>query len=297
MSIHLTVSGLATLQDQGRHHAHLGVPVAGPLNRDAYTQAAALINEENPAVIEMLHGQVTVRAVDDTVLVAVIGDADVTSGTVGMSFALYPGDTMTVHHNHRGPVYIAAAGLTAPQVLGSASYDTLSRLGGAPLTSGTSFETAPWSRNLEDLIGRFVVNTPTTGIYNIRYIPGPHAPTPEFLNQEWTVTSAARSGVRLAPVEPTGARGRADLASLPVTPGTIQLPPDGNPIILGPDSGVTGGYPVVGHIITADLHRLSYLAPGTTIRLTAVTSSLAADVLAKHTTRARSAVITSLYGV
>lgn len=305
-TIHLSVTGLATLQDQGRQHAHLGVPVAGPFDRVAYTQAAHLINEENPAVIEMLHGRVTLRNTSDSpALVAVVGDAlvdhetahNVSSGPVGMSFALYPHDAITVHHNNRGPVYIALAGLIAPKVLGSASYDTLSRLGGAPLTSGTTLEVSPWSKQREDLIGRFAVTTGASSVYNLRYIPGPHAPTPEFLNQEWTVTAAARSGIRLAPVNPTGIRGRADLASLPVAPGAIQLPPDGNPIILGPDSGVTGGYPIVGHIITADLHKIAYLPAGTVIRLTAVSVGSAQDISDTLNRRVARSVVTTLYGV
>lgn len=316
MIIHMNVSGLATLQDQGRTQEHLGVPVAGPFDRVRYTAAAALIAEQNPAAIELLHGHISLRLpqsiwTNDTetaepVLVAVAGITEATITTIegrtsgaatGMSFALYPGQTLTVAHAGYGPVYITIAGLLTEHILGSASYDTLSRLGTAPLATGQTLETTGWTPEHEELIGRFTTTQKTVPTYSVRYIPGPHAPTPEFLNQEWTVTAAARSGIRLASVTGEKTPGRANLASLPVTPGTIQLPPDGNPIILGPDAGVTGGYPVVGTIITADLHRIGSLAPGATVRLTAVTPAVAVDIAGAQKRREAQAVVTSLYGV
>jgi allophanate hydrolase subunit 2 len=317
MIIALNVSGLATLQDQGRTQEHLGVPAAGPFDRVRYAKAAALIGEHNPAAIELLHGQISLRLsetlwtndtdIAEPVIVAVTGltEATITNlitgrttgAPTGMSFALYPGHALTVAHIGHGPVYIAVAGLIAEQVLGSASYDTLSRLGGSPLTTGQTLETEAWTAAHEDLIGRFTTAQLPVATYSIRYVPGPHAPTPEFLNHEWAVTAAARSGIRLASTTGEKTPGRADLASLPVTPGTIQLPPDGNPIILGPDAGVTGGYPVVGTVITADLHRLGSMTPGSTIRLTAVTATAAAHLAEEQTRREERTVVTSLYGV
>ena len=50
-------------------------------------------------------------------------------------------------------------------------------------------------------------------------------------------------------------------------PGAIQVPPSGQPIILGPDCGTTGGYPVAGVVISADLHLLSQVQPEQAITL------------------------------
>jgi allophanate hydrolase subunit 2 len=55
------------------------------------------------------------------------------------------------------------------------------------------------------------------------------------------------------------------LASQGVLPGAIQVPPDGQPIILGWDGPVTGGYPVIAGIIAADLPRLAQRRPGDTV--------------------------------
>ena len=60
------------------------------------------------------------------------------------------------------------------------------------------------------------------------------------------------------------------MASLPTVAGAIQLPPDGHPIILGPDHATLGGYPIVGVVIGADLAILGRLSPGDPIELVEV---------------------------
>jgi len=52
--------------------------------------------------------------------------------------------------------------------------------------------------------------------------------------------------------------------------GAVQVPPDGNPIVLMPDHATVGGYPVACCVITADLPVLGQLRPGDTVRLTEV---------------------------
>jgi antagonist of KipI len=56
------------------------------------------------------------------------------------------------------------------------------------------------------------------------------------------------------------------LPSEPVLPGTVQLPPDGQPIVLLGDCGTIGGYPRIGHVASVDLPRLAQLRPGETMR-------------------------------
>jgi allophanate hydrolase subunit 2 len=75
-----------------------------------------------------------------------------------------------------------------------------------------------------------------------------------------------RIGVRL---EGTGAgagvRGAGELASFPVVPGSVQLTPSGELVVLGPDAGVTGGYPVLGVVPRAGLDALAQARPGTAV--------------------------------
>lgn len=77
-----------------------------------------------------------------------------------------------------------------------------------------------------------------------------------------------RRGVRLVGPRVTG---RAQtLPAQGVLPGAVQVPPDGQPIILGWDGPVTGGYPVVATVIGADLPRLAQLGPGAEVRFATV---------------------------
>ncbi len=57
-----------------------------------------------------------------------------------------------------------------------------------------------------------------------------------------------------------------ELVSTAVTRGTIQLLPSGQPLVLMADHQTTGGYPRIGHVITADIPKLAQLEPGANIR-------------------------------
>jgi allophanate hydrolase subunit 2 len=82
-----------------------------------------------------------------------------------------------------------------------------------------------------------------------------------------------RTGVRLQPADgapPDDLRGVAGIAPEGTTLGAIQVPPDGRPIVLGPDRPVTGGYAKPAVVAAADVGRLALLRPGDTVRLTPV---------------------------
>ena len=75
-----------------------------------------------------------------------------------------------------------------------------------------------------------------------------------------------------------------ELTSQPVVPGTIQVPPSGEPIVLTAECQTIGGYPVIAHIISADLPAFTRALPGTQIRFQKVTleEALEADRLRKR---------------
>jgi allophanate hydrolase subunit 2 len=58
----------------------------------------------------------------------------------------------------------------------------------------------------------------------------------------------------------------AELPSEPTLPGAVQVPPDGQPIVLGPDAPVTGGYPVIAVLPASELDLLAQLRPGGQLR-------------------------------
>jgi allophanate hydrolase subunit 2 len=111
----------------------------------------------------------------------------------------------------------------------------------------------------------------------LKFIPGPQLDYfSSVVTHTWRVDSIARSGIRLASDMESMATHTHSIPSLPVYPGVIQLPPDGHPILLGPDCGVTGGYPIVGVIPDFELRKLAWLRTGDSISLTpiSITQSL-----------------------
>ena len=83
--------------------------------------------------------------------------------------------------------------------------------------------------------------------------------------------AADRMGLRLegSPIDHDPGHG-ADIVSDGVSPGAIQVPGDGQPIVLLADCQTVGGYPKIATVITADLPRLGHLMPGQTLRFVEV---------------------------
>jgi antagonist of KipI len=65
--------------------------------------------------------------------------------------------------------------------------------------------------------------------------------------------------------------GEREMVSQPVAPGSVQVPPDGMPVVLMAECQTIGGYPQIGHVISADLPALARAWPGTPVRFREVT--------------------------
>jgi allophanate hydrolase len=94
----------------------------------------------------------------------------------------------------------------------------------------------------------------------------------QFLSQTWEATAAQdRMGLRLQgqPLAHVNAAA-ADIVSDGVAPGAIQVPANGQPIVLLADGQTVGGYPKIATVISADLPRLAHLRPGTRVRFESV---------------------------
>jgi biotin-dependent carboxylase-like uncharacterized protein len=89
------------------------------------------------------------------------------------------------------------------------------------------------------------------------------APLTELVAGPWTVSHASdRRGLRLEGPALSTLGPFADRPSQPVLPGAIQQTPSGQPIVLMPDAGPTGGYPVIAVVCSADLWLVGQLRPG-----------------------------------
>lgn len=107
----------------------------------------------------------------------------------------------------------------------------------------------------------------------IRVWPGPRVDWFEpsvwatLLSEAFIVTSTSRVGVRLSGA-PLAHRLRGQLASEGIVEGAVQVPPDGQPIVMLADHPTTGGYPVIAVIDPADLGQVAQAAEGVALRFT-----------------------------
>jgi allophanate hydrolase subunit 2 len=130
-------------------------------------------------------------------------------------------------------------------------------------------------------------------------LAGPHpewfaAGTLEDLQARCFVVEADsdRVGLRLAPRGGGPLRRRpGELSSQGMVVGAVQVPPDGAPVVLGPDHATLGGYPVVAVVIAADRWVLGQCRPGDAVRFVVVDTGAAADALVVLRQRAAGAVV------
>ena len=274
----LAAGPLATVQDLGRSgFAAIGVPRSGAADAAAAGLANRLVgNDAAAAVLEGTAGGLRVRA-ERTLLVAVTGaPAPVTvngrPAPFGAPLTLVPGSVLALGVPPMGlRTYVAVrGGVDVPPVLGSRSTDTLSGLGPAPLAPGDRLPVG--SLYAEEPIVDVAAVRPPSSAPVLRVLSGPRrewldpAAWTALTTQEWTVTADSnRVGLRLA--GPPLTRARADeLPSEGLVPGALQVPPDGAPVLFLADHPVTGGYPVLAVVTTADLPAAAQLRPGDSLR-------------------------------
>ena len=244
--------GAQTLvQDAGRHgYGHLGVPTAGAFDQRSWRLGNRLVgNPEECASLECLGGGLVLEATGH-VTVAVTG-AEGPAAVAGRvrstdePLHVAPGDRLTLGTPRRGlRYYVAVAGGWAVRhSLGSRSTDTLGHLGPS-LKVGDQLPVGPHRG------GPLVDHAPQRPAQLIFEVtPGPDLPLAPLLDREWDLDPQSnRVGVRLTGT-PLHAL-RTGLPSRPMVLGAVQVPPNGLPIILGPDHPTTGGYPVIA-VVTA----------------------------------------------
>lgn len=274
-------AGLCTVQDGGRPgYEMVGVPTAGAWHRDRYACLAMLLGGSvEPAfpALELVAGDL-VLDMHEPAAVAVVGPAEVTvnghSAAAGVVLSLGSGQQFAIRHVGRGPVYVGVIGWRPHRVLGSCSVDTFSRLGGQPVARGDDLR---GERASSDRVGWFLrPEEPRGGPLRLVGLPG--GLFDETCASSWRVVSSARSGTRLR--SPSRVPSTGSIESFPVLPGTVQVTPDGEAIVLGPDGALTGGYPVVGVVATSDLDRMSCLSPGDEMRFAITDPTSAARAFA-----------------
>ncbi len=296
-----------TVQDRGRSgHRHLGVGIAGAL--DAYSARVAnrLAGADDDAALleialvgpRLRFGAATRIAITGADIEARIGP-HVVPGWRPVDVAA--GSELVFGACRRGTrAYLAiAGGIGVPRVLGSTSTDLRGGFGGwhgRALRAGDAlpfFDAASLAagRRGDDAatpdaprIARWWLD-PTPDLdfddaRTIRVLPGRDATSPSdaLCTTRWRVDARAdRQGLRLdgAPLVPAT---HGERVSAPVAPGTVQLPPDGRPIVLLGEAQTIGGYPVIAHVIAADLPRLVQRRAGERVRFEPVDAGTATRI-------------------
>lgn len=259
----------ATVQDCGRAGlAALGVPRSGAFDRAALRAANRLVgNPPDAAAIEVTFGGLTVRCSAAATL-ALTG-APCPGFASGTAVSLAAGTTIRLGTPPLGVrSYLAVrGGIAADPVLGSRSTDTLSGLGPAPLRRG---DLLPIGTSVPGPVSDALVPPPARR--PLRVVLGPRddwftpAAAAALTATVWQVRpDSNRIGIRLDG-PPLDRAGHGELASEPALPGALQVPPDGRPILFGPDAPVTGGYPVIAVVTDADLDLAAQLRPGDGVR-------------------------------
>jgi biotin-dependent carboxylase-like uncharacterized protein len=275
---------LATVQDRGRPgFAGIGVPRSGAADAAAADLANRLVgNVGTAAVVEVTGGGLRVRA-ERTLLVVVTGaptpvTVDGRAAPFGAPFPLGAGAELALGTPPVGlRSYLAVrGGVDVPPVLGSRSTDTLSGLGPAPLAAGDRLPVGDL-RGEEPFVDVAPVRGPSSAPV-LRVLSGPRrdwldpAAWSQLTTRTWTVTANSnRVGLRLD--GPRLGRARDDeLPSEGLVPGAVQVPPDGAPVLFLADHPVSGGYPVLAVVTTADLPAAAQLRPGDTVTFRRVSS-------------------------
>ena len=259
---------------------HLGVGSGGALDRFSWRVGNALLgNGEDAACLEFTLRGPGLRFPDGAWIALTGADVDAFADGVPVpgwrAVALPAGSTLTLDACRRGArgMLAVAGGLEVPTVLGSASTDLRAGFGGLDgrvLRTGDTLRArgpAPAVRTLSADPG-WIDPRPDLDLdpdrpARIRLLPGPDAlatPTPWRRSFRVAATSN-RQGLRLEGSH-LEVRDAGERLSSPVIEGSVQLPPDGQPIVLLADAQTIGGYPCIGHVVRADLPRLAQLRPG-----------------------------------
>ncbi len=280
---------LALLQDSGRFGVrHLGVTQGGPADLHAWAWANRLTgNAWGTPVLEITFGGLELQAEGD--LTIAVAGADLAARQNDKPLPLWrpvtlrQGERITFGTPSQGlRAYLAVAGgFAAEPVLGSVACVVREQLGGFDgqgrrLAEGDVLTIRADARTRPGTDEAPAAERPDyTAPVTLDLLPG--AQIADFtgrsvfdaFNSDWQVDDRAdRMGVRLT--GPTLHCQTGSMVSEGISLGAVQVPPDGQPIVLLNDRQTIGGYPRLGNLTPLSASRLAQCQPGQTVRLRAV---------------------------
>ncbi|MDC0079065.1 biotin-dependent carboxyltransferase family protein [Candidatus Pelagibacter sp.] len=280
----ITRAGInTTFQDLGRKNLyHIGIPFSGAMDSRNFLLANKLVgNKLNLPVIEFAYQGPLLRFNGDKINIVVTGDVifkmrknnNEIEGNCYETYQLEQGDEIDILSTNKSVYgYLAISGeFDLKFQWGSCSVNTKANIGsneGKKLINGQKINISKINPNLE----KKKINYFNSKIENIRVTKGTNFDyfsekgKSNFFEKEFIVSKLSdRMGMRL---EGTKIENivNTNIKSEGLLKGVIQVPGDGNPIIMMSDHGTIGGYPKIGVVVSADYDRLVQISPGSKIK-------------------------------
>lgn len=293
---------LTTVQDEGRFgYQQFGVSPAGPMDTKSFYLANILAgNERSEGALEMTFQGASLTFTKDNI-VAITG-ADMSPNIDGRTVPMYQafvvreGETLSfgMTNGNGCRTYIAfAGGLDVPLVMGSKSTLMRNNLGGIEgrkLIKGDKIEFCAPKTELPNMnIRKLVPEKFPQKELTLRVVTGPQ--DSEFSEEElrkffWygakITNEFDRMGCRLEREEPLKHKGDGNIITDGISFGSIQVPTNGQPIIMLADRQSTGGYTKIGTVISVDLPKLTQSMAGYHVRFIRVGIELAQELYVRQ---------------
>ena len=291
-----------TVQDKGRNHLyHIGIAVSGAIDQRNYKLANSLIgNQLEEAVIEFAYqgpllklnnGKINFVITGDILFKIIRKNSKIEDGECYKSYTLEDEDQIDLISTKNSAYgYLSIKdGFKLKKIWNSYSTNTKANIGsnnGKKYSLGDkifinnsnikeTLEKKINYNNLSDNIIRII-----KGI-NFNYFS--KEGKKKFLNKKFQVTNLVdRMGIRLKGHNIENIK-HTNIKSEGLVRGVIQVPADGNPIIMLSDHGTIGGYPKIANVISADLDLVGQLTPGTNINFKEVSLEEAENIFKAYT--------------
>lgn len=298
---------LTTIQDEGRRgFRRYGVPASGAM--DTFSMRAANMLAGNPPGAPLLEATITgpeIRFISACRFAVTGAPCEVTlnGSTVSQWRSIRAGrdDVLKTGTATAGArIYIAfSGGLAVSPAMGSSSTYMKGSFGGINGRELRKGDIIPLEKAASFLQRRKILPESLIPLcpdeVTLDILPGIHFSLlgnswKEFMTSKIFTVSAHsdRMGLRLLPEGATPGKTPGNTISCPIHYGAIQIPGDGNPVIMGADAQTTGGYLQFANIITSDLEKVGQLRPGNRIRFNTVSYERAVEKMMQQVVRLES---------
>jgi|TARA_B110001452_G_scaffold33273_1_gene25833 biotin-dependent carboxylase-like uncharacterized protein len=286
-----------TIQDSGRNHMyHEGIAVSGAIDQRNYRLSNKLVNNNlNEAVIEFAYQGPLLRLKNNKINFSITGEVifkiirknlKIEDGECYKNYILEEEDQLDIISTKNTAYgYLSVnGGFQIEKIWNSYSINTKANIGPNDGKKYSKDDKIFIKNSNFKKIKEMKLNYSELSDNIIRVIKGTNfdyfstETQNKFFNQEFSVTKLAdRMGIRLSGHKLENIVS-TNIKSEGLVRGVVQVPSDGNPIIMLSDHGTIGGYPKIGVVVSADLDRVGQLTPGSTINFKEVSLEEAQNV-------------------